>query len=477
MTQYREYPSFIKKDGKKTPKNKVFFYPLTGLQFKTSVGLSKIPSAKKSVKPSDIMISDKQLNPRVRGLTPSATLQINEYSNQLIREGRDIIKLGLGQSPFPVPDIVTQSMQKYAHEKDYLPVKGLYALRCAVAEYYQRRENLNFEPDSVIVGPGSKELLYNLQMACEGELLLPAPSWVSYAPQALILGRRVRYLPTEAKNQWRITPEQLDQLEAINENQIRILILNYPSNPTGCSYEAEELQALAEAARRNHVIIVADEIYGETNYDNHHISMASYYPEGTIISSGLSKWCGAGGWRLGIMLFPKELMAIQETMAVIASETFTSTSAPTQYAACVAFSESPEMDKYLNNTRTVLKQVADYMYQNLTKSGLRMQPPVGGFYLLADFEQFRDALSERGILTSGQLCQSVLNETGVAFLPGEDFGLPADQLCVRMAFVDFDGRKALASVESGQAGEGLVGTNCPKLVTACERLDRWLKNL
>ena len=99
------------------------------------------------------MISDKQLNPRVRNLNPSATLQINEYSNQLIREGRDIIKLGLGQSPFPVPDVVTRSMQKHAHEKDYLPVKGLYELRQSVAGYYRRRDGLDYTAESVLIGP------------------------------------------------------------------------------------------------------------------------------------------------------------------------------------------------------------------------------------------------------------------------------------------------------------------------------------
>ena len=423
------------------------------------------------------MISEKQLNPRVRGLNPSATLQINEYSNQLIREGRDIVKLGLGQSPFPVPEIVTRNMQKYAHEKDYLPVKGLYELRQSVAAYYQRRDGLDYKAESVLVGPGSKELLYNLQMACQGELLLPAPCWVSYAPQALILGRKVRYLPTLAKNQWRILPEQLDQLEPVTDDQIRVLILNYPSNPTGCSYNKEHLKALAEAARRQGIIVVADEIYGETRYDNQHVSIASFYPEGTVISSGLSKWCGAGGWRLGVMLFPQELESLQDTMAVIASETFTSTSAPTQYAACVAFDGSEEMDRYLDNTRQVLKKVADYMYRHLTDSGLTMEKPEGGFYLLAGFDDFRDALSERGIVTSEQLCQIVLRDTGVAFLPGTDFGMPADQLCVRMAFVDFDGRQALASLQSSKADSAFVEDSCPKLVQACQRLDRWLKEL
>ena len=426
---------------------------------------------------SHIMISQDKLNPRVRNLSPSATLRINEYCNQLIREGQDIIKLGLGQSPFPVPEIVAKALQQHAHEKDYLPVKGLYALRQTVAEYYQQRDDLSCTASSVMVGPGSKELLYNLQMACQGELLLPAPSWVSYAPQALILGKNVRYLPTQPEDNWQIKPQQLDQLEPVPEGQVRILILNYPSNPTGCSYQPAEMQALAAAARRQNIIIVADEIYGETHYQNQHVTMASYYPEGTVISSGLSKWCGAGGWRLGVMVFPQELIAIQDVMAVIASETFTSTSAPTQYAACTAFSPSPEMDRYLKDTRQVLKWIADYMVDHLTIAGLEMVPPEGGFYLLASFEPFRNELSDRGIVTSEQLCQTVLTETGVAFLPGSDFGLPADQLYARIAFVDFDGRQALAALQSQWSGSVFVEYNCPKLVAACKRLNQWLQSL
>ena len=426
------------------------------------------------------MVSYEQLSHGVRELKPSATLRINEDSNRLIRQGRDIIKLGLGQSPFPVPDIVADTMRQHAGEKDYLPVRGLQQLRETVAAYYQKRDGIARKADAVLVGPGSKELLFNLQMACKAELILPAPCWVSYAPQASMLGHPVRHLPTQPENQWRILPQQLDQLGRSDDDTVQILILNYPSNPTGCSYEPEQMQALAEAARRNRILIIADEIYGETQFEGEHGSIATYYPEGTVISSGLSKWCGAGGWRLGIMVFPESLAMLQDKMAVIASETFTSVSAPTQYAACTAFEHPTSVEKYLHQSRRVLKVIADYMYEHLTRSGLEIVPAVGGFYLLVSFDKYREALAARGITTSGEICAELLLKAGVAILPGTDFGLPASQLYARLAFVDFDGTQALSVAEkqkNKQLRSVFVESNCPRLVQACRRIDAWLRSL
>ena len=131
------------------------------------------------------------INLNVRGIQPSATLRINELSNQLRAEGRDIIKLGLGQSPFPVPDRVVAALQEHAAEKDYLPVKGLKGLREAISGYINRAERMRCNWEDVLIGPGSKELLFILQLAYYGDLLIPRPSWVSYAPQARIIGRSV----------------------------------------------------------------------------------------------------------------------------------------------------------------------------------------------------------------------------------------------------------------------------------------------
>lgn len=419
------------------------------------------------------------INLNVRGIQPSATLRINELSNQLRAEGRDIIKLGLGQSPFPVPQSVVDALKANAHEKDYLPVKGLKPLRQSIAGYIRRRQNIRCDWEDVLIGPGSKELLFILQMAFYGDLLIPCPSWVSYAPQARIIGRTVHWLPTHAENNWQLTAEELDIICRDDPGRPRILILNYPSNPTGCSYSEEQLLALASVARKYRLVLLADEIYGELRYDGVQKSIARYYPEGTIISTGLSKWCGAGGWRLGTFIFPPELRPLQDAMAIIASETYTATSAPIQYAGIRAFDGGPDIDAYLLHSRRVLAALGHYYHARLNGLQVAVAKPEGAFYVFPDFSAYREGLEKHDIKTSAALCRILLEETGVAILPASDFGFAPDVLTARLALVDFDGQGAL-DLAAGEfadqqpLGEAFVQRAAPRLVDALDRIERWL---
>lgn len=420
------------------------------------------------------------LNLNVRGLPVSATLGINELSNQLLQEGRQIFKFGLGQSPFPVPLPVVEALQANAHQKDYLPVRGLPQLQQAVAEYYQRTQHLHIRPENVLVGPGSKELMFILQLAYYGDLVIPTPSWVSYAPQAHILGHHVHWLRTSGKNRWLLTPEELEKLCRQDPTKPYIVILNYPNNPTGCSYTDEELQALAEVARKYRIVLLSDEIYGELNFAGTHTSIARYYPEGTIISSGLSKWCGAGGWRLGTFAFPENLDWLLEAMAVVASETFTATSAPIQYAAVRAFRGGTRIEEYLEQSRRVLRTLSAHICSRLQACGADLAPPQGAFYLFPDFSPLKEKLHGRGIRTSAEMCEKLLAETGVAILPGSAFGRPEEELTARLAFVDFDGAKSLAMAGRQQGHELLsdefLQTCCFKVVEGIDRLCHWLES-
>lgn len=421
------------------------------------------------------------INLNVRGIQPSATLRINEISNQLRAEGRDIIKLGLGQSPFPVPERVVAALRDHAHEKDYLPVKGLKTLREAISRYINRSERMRSTWEDVLIGPGSKELLFMLQLAYYGDLLIPRPSWVSYAPQARIIGRSVHWLPTHGDNNWQLTAEELDIVCRDDPSRPRILILNYPSNPTGCTYTEDQLLALAHVARKYKIILLSDEIYGEVHFEGKHRSIARYYSEGTIVSTGLSKWAGAGGWRLGTFIFPPELRPLQDAMAIIASETYTATSAPIQHAAISAFDGGPDLDEYLKHSRRVLKVVGEYLHKRLTAMGAVVQKPEGAFYLFPDFSGFRDALAGRDIKTSQALCQALLENTGVAILPASDFGFVPDHLGARLAFVDFDGAVAL-DLAGGEYAETelddrFVQEACPRLVAAMDKIAKWLEDL
>jgi len=424
-------------------------------------------------------IPEVHLNLNVRGLGMSATLAINERSAQLRREGRRVFKLGLGQSPFPVPRCVVEELRNHAHEKDYLPVRGQRELRDAVADYHRNTKSLECTGPDVLVGPGSKELMFILQLVYYGDLVIPTPSWVSYAPQARIIGRPIRWVPARAVNAWRIMPEDLDLICRADPGRPRILVLNYPSNPTGTTYSAEELEALAEVARRYRVVLLSDEIYGELNHQGAHVSIARYYPEGTIISGGLSKWCGAGGWRLGTFAFPRQLRWLLEAMAVVASETFTSTSAPIQFAAVRAYQGGTEIQEYLWQSRRILSALGRHCHRRLVESGLGVPEPQGGFYLFPDFGPLRDRLRERGIDTGADLCNRLLADTGVALLPGADFGRPLEELTARLAYVDFDGARALAGAEHVESrlelGTDFLRAYCGNVLDALDALQAWLR--
>lgn len=414
-----------------------------------------------------------QLNLNVRGLTPSATLAISERSAELAASGREIIRLGLGQSPFPVPEPVVEALRRHAHEKDYLPVKGLRALRDAVAGYQSRRHGISRTGDDVLVGPGSKELMFVIQLVYYGDLVIPTPSWVSYAPQAQIIGRHVRWLPTLPANDWRLQPAELEVVCRKDPGRPRLLILNYPNNPVGHTYDAAELEALAEVARRYEVVLLSDEIYGEIEHEGRHVSIARFYPEGTIISTGLSKWCGAGGWRLGVFTFPPTLRWLLDAMAVVASETYTSTSTPIQYAAVTAFEGGPGIEAYLGASRRVLRAVGGYCARTLQEAGLHVPSPRGGFYLFPDFGPHRERLAARGITDGRTLCERLLEETGVATLPGSDFGRAENELTLRLAYVDFAGADALTAATDRVLDDAFVREHCPKIVHAMERMTAW----
>ena len=247
---------------------------------------------------SGLWVPDEHLNPNLTGLTTSATIAIQQLSRDLSDQGRQIFRLGLGQSPFPVPAPVVEALQENAHQKDYLPVKGLPELRKILTEHHQRVFGIECSTEDIIVGPGSKELMFILQLVYDGEIIIPMPAWVSYLPQARIVGRSVNSIMTTYESGWKITPEQLDAICRLDPTRARLLILNYPSNPTGQTYSRDELEALSEVCRKYKLLVLSDEIYAKTTYDSSHESLVTIYPEGTIFSGGLSKWCGAGGLAL-----------------------------------------------------------------------------------------------------------------------------------------------------------------------------------
>ena len=417
------------------------------------------------------MNKQNMLYERFKNTVPSSTLRINEISNKLLDEGKNVYKFGLGQSPFPVPEVLIKTLKKNAHQKDYLNVSGLLKLREVVAKYHSKKNLYNYSEDNVIIGPGSKELIFQCQMVTEMPLLLPKPSWVSYEPQAKILKKDVNWIDTSKNTNWHLSANALKDYCKNNKYKNQLLILNSPNNPTGTNNE--ELEELSKICKENNIIVISDEIYTELDFNGNYHSISHFYPEGTIISSGLSKWCGAGGWRLGTLTFPKELRIIYDSVRSLASETFTSVSAPIQYAAVKAYTE--DHSEYLNNSRIILKKVADFVYDQLSEIGIECIRPQGGFYILCDFSKI--IKSNNTINNATTLCEQVLQNTGFAMLPGKNFGIEDEKLITRMAFVDFDGNKALSFMkENSSIKDDDFNELFPKINQGIFNLKSWLKS-
>lgn len=419
------------------------------------------------------------VNLNIRGLAQSPTIAINDLCKSLEKKGKTIYRMGLGQSPFPVPIPVVDTLKLHAHEKDYLPAKGLPALRDAVAKFHSMKDNVDINSENVLIGPGSKELMFVLQLVFYGDIILPTPCWVSYAPQSKIIGHNIRYIHTSFENKWKITAEQLHSFFESENDQYkpRLLVLNYPGNPDGGTYSADELKQIAKVAHNYELIILSDEIYGQLHHEGKHISIAQFYPERTIISSGLSKWCGAGGWRLGTFAFPKSFNWLMEPMASVASETYTSVSAPIQYAAVRAFNGDIIIERYLWHVRRILSFIGNKSVEILLKANLKVHPPLGAFYLFVDFSPYKEQLNKKGIFRSSQLCNKLLEETGIAVLPGVAFQRPPEELTFRLAYVNFDGAKALAYSEtipiSEKLSENFANDYCNMVLSGIKKIGDW----
>ena len=413
----------------------------------------------------------------------SETLLIHELSRLKASQGEDIIRFGFGQSPFlPVPSALEELKNRVEH-KEYVSVQGLEELRDAVATFHNHYDQINVTADNILIAPGSKILIYSIIASFnDADVFLVTPSWVSYEPQANLAKLPVTRIQTNFENRWRLLPSELERACEQRENKDRpiVMVFNYPGNPDGLTYTQEELEALTVVFRKYNILVISDEIYGLLNHQGNHTSLARFYPEGTIVTSGLSKWCGAGGWRLGVALLPTSLDdKLKKTMIGIASETYSCASTPVQYAAIKAYQIGSEVENYLAHQRRILRLCGTYVWQTLSDAGVNVHPSEGGFYLTLDFEPFRHVLESKGIKTSQDICQSLINTKGVAMLPGNVFGYTDNYLTTRLCFVDFDGVAAMkASEDFGldtELPESFLQTNCPKVIDGSKRIAEWLK--
>ena len=398
----------------------------------------------------------------------SSTLAINEKCKELINQGKKVYQLGFGQSPFPVPEKIVSELKNNAHKKEYLPIQGLPALRESISNYLLEKTGVNYPKENILITPGSKEAMLLMHVAFNGEIILPAPSWVSYEPQAQIGLNKVHWIQTKRENNWFPTPNELEnKIKSIGKNKNIILILNSPDNPSGTV--CQHLKKIAAIAEKYKIIILSDEIYTDLTFCNKYESISKYYPDATFVSGGLSKWCGAGGWRLGFFAVPKKLSSLLESLKSLASESYSTVNTPVQYAAVEAY--SGDYSDYKNKIIKILGAVGNYAFNNLRSNKVLINPPQGAFYLMPEF------LNDK-YKNSSELCKAILNETGVAMLPASDFGFKPSKMLTRLSYTDFNGDNFLKNLPSSRnISDDEVRKYAPNVVEGIKKLSNWAKKL
>lgn len=388
-----------------------------------------------------------------------------------------------GQSPFPVPKPVQDALIKNANKGTYAGVPGIPELRETISQYNKRNFGIEIDSKRVYVGPGTKELIFNLLQVLHGTVILPTPAWLGYLPQIRLLKKNFHMLP--ARPIGKITPNDLEHLVLRLHDRQRILILNNPNNPTGLVYSQLELEEITDVCRKFEILVISDEIYAQTTYDiNKFVSMGRIYPEGTFVTNGLSKSHAAGGYRLGYVIFPQHTYELRQHFKKILATEYTATSTPIQHAAIAGFQESTEMNEYFEITRNIHHIMGDYTYQALNKiEGVKTTRPEATFYLLANFNAFSDYFLANKISNSQKFSESIMQHPyHTALVGGDSLVLERTDFSARIAFVDYDGERAMKNYVDNPPRTAsdrieFVKNNAPKIVDGIAMIQRYLNDI
>ncbi|WP_433247872.1 pyridoxal phosphate-dependent aminotransferase [Streptosporangium sp. CA-135522] len=361
-------------------------------------------------------------------VTLSATLAANEDIERRRRAGERVLHLAFGEAGLPVHPALRERLTAASEQNGYGPVAGASALREAAAGYWHRR-GLTTDPELVVCGPGSKSLLYGLLLAIGGDIVLPRPSWVSYAAQADLVGARPLLVPAPPGEGGVPDPERVASAVAHARSQgrqVRSLLVTLPDNPTGTLAAARTIRRITEVARELDLTIISDEIYRDLVHDPaaDFLSPADLAPERTVITSGLSKSLALGGWRIGVARLPST--ELRDRLLAVASEIWSSPAAPVQQAAAYAYTEPAELVERIDESRRLHGAVAWAVYERFVRAGVRVAAPQGGFYLYPDFAGLAFA-------TSAELAADLLDRHGVGVLAGHVFGDDPRALRARVA--------------------------------------------
>jgi aspartate aminotransferase len=372
-------------------------------------------------------------------VTASATVATNERLRRLIAEGKPILHLAFGEAGLPVPAAVIDALGRGASDNSYAPVAGSPAAREAAAGWFERRR-LPCTPAQIVIAPGSKALLWALVSILPGDVVLPCPSWVSYAAQAAIAGKRVWSVPIAPDGAGGVPdPDALEETlsDAVGQGgEPGVLVLTLPDNPTGTVAPAGVVERVSEIARAHGLSVISDEIYRDLAHaPDEFRSPAEYFPESTYVTNGLSKSMALGGWRIGFVRLPpgEAGRATGAALLALASEVWTSAPAPMQHVTAYVLGEPPGIVEHIARSRRLHRAATLAVHDRLVSAGVSCRPPTGAFYLYPDLEPLRPALLEHGVDGADALADHLLERFGIGVLTGSAFGDDPGALRFRMA--------------------------------------------
>lgn len=369
---------------------------------------------------------------RLQNMSYSQTLAMSAKARELRIQGHDVISLSVGEPDFSPPDFVLQAAKKAIDEGHhyYTPVPGYLELREAICEKFLRDNQLNYKPSQVVVSTGGKQSIINVFLAlldAGDEVIIPGPYWVSYYEMANLCEAKQVVLPTSAKTNFKISPEQL---EASITPRSKIFIFSSPCNPSGSVYSREELKALAEVfARYPQLIVISDEIYEHINYSGSYTSIAEFPEvyEQTVTLNGLSKAFAMTGWRVGYIGAPEWLAKACDK---VQGQTTSGANAIAQQAAISALRAAPERIAYMIEA---FEKRRDLVLKEIQKlPGFYCNVPQGAFYVFPEVSAlFGRTFSGVKISNSNDLAMYLLEKSHVAVVGGAPFG---DEKSLRISY-------------------------------------------
>lgn len=353
---------------------------------------------------------------------------MNAKAQELKAQGKAVISLAVGEPDFPTPEHIKDAAKAAldANFTKYTPVPGIPELRDAVAGYFKRFYAVDAPREAVIVSNGGKHALFNLFLSLLNtgeEVLIPAPYWVSYPDMVLLAGGVPVAVPTDIEDDFLVSVEALEKARTPGS---RILVLNSPSNPTGCCYSREQLDAIMAWAVRRNIFVISDEIYDQLVYPPATpASCAGWWarhPENVAVVNGLAKSFAMTGWRVGYCLAHPDLIKAQSKIQGQSTSNICSIAQKAAVAALTgSFDQVEAMRAAFMRRRDLAMEIVS------SWPGVRCPRPDGAFYLFPDVS----ACYTSAIPDSTTLCTHILERALVALVPGSAFG---DDRCVRFSY-------------------------------------------